>query len=262
MDDATSPRTARRTAPPAAVRPDPLLYPEVAAAGDLVSALRRTAEDLRIDLGGVRGPKSPTDSWRHILAVVEGGRGPLTVTLRREERRFDLTMWWTGVGESGLGGVGGLKAVVELADAWRAGMKLGEIRARWPSLEVDDLTLAHDRGAAVAFKWQLTRDAPDRLIDHDLVEAAYAAPALRALYPMISHGSLQFSRCTHHPFSGDVPSLFPLAGGGWRVVCLWGGGAIPHRDAATPEQAVEFVLAGLPEGCGPAVEGPAELLPG
>lgn len=79
---------------------------------------------------------------------------------------------------------------------------------------------------------------------------------------MIRPGSLQFSRCTHFPFSNDVPSVFPLGGGGWRVICLWGQGGVQPRDASlTPAEAVEFVVAGLPDGCGPALEGPAELLP-
>ncbi|MGC4985301.1 MULTISPECIES: DUF6193 family natural product biosynthesis protein [unclassified Streptomyces] len=262
MNDASSPRAAHQPAPPTAIQPDPVLYPEVAAAGgDLVSALQRAADGMHIDLGGVQGPESPTDPWRLIVASVDGERGSLTATLQKEERRFSARIWWTGVGEAARGSTADLETVVELAHAWRAGMKLSELQARWPSFEADELTLAHERGEAVAFKWQLTRDAPDRLIDHDIVEAAYAAPALRALYPMISHGSLGFSRCTHYPFSNDVPSLFPLGGGGWRVIGLVRQGGTPHQDAFTPEEAVEFVVAGLPEGCGPAVEGPAMLLP-
>ena len=187
-----------------------MLYPEVTATGgDLVSALQCAADCLHIDLGVVRGPESPTDSWRLIVATVDGGRGSLTATLQKEERRFAIRIWWTGVGEAAHGSATDLETVVAMAHAWRVGMKLSELQARWPSFKIDELTLAHEREEAVAFKWQLTRDAPDRLIDHDIVEAAYAAPALRALYPMISHGSLQFSRCTHYPFSNDVPSLFP-----------------------------------------------------
>lgn len=50
-------------------------------------------------------------------------------------------------------------------------------------------------------------------------------------------------------------------GGRWRVAYQEGLGGVPHRDASTSAEAVEFFVAGLPEGCGPAVEGPAELLP-
>ncbi|MET9461533.1 DUF6193 family natural product biosynthesis protein [Streptomyces canus] len=48
----------------------------------------------------------------------------------------------------------------------------------------------------VAAKWQVVRDMDANLIGTALVEAAYANPALRALFPLVRHGSLQFSRCT------------------------------------------------------------------
>ncbi|WP_392839287.1 DUF6193 family natural product biosynthesis protein [Streptomyces sp. LN500] len=60
-------------------------------------------------------------------------------------------------------------------------------------------------------------------------EAAYANPLLRGLFPLISHGSLQFSRCTHAPWSYDVPSLHPQLGGGWRALPAHKGRDIPDR---------------------------------
>ncbi|MFF7577469.1 DUF6193 family natural product biosynthesis protein [Streptomyces sp. ok210] len=35
---------------------------------------------------------------------------------------------------------------------------------------------------------------------------------------------------------------------------------MPDRIAQTPEEAIVLVVEGLPDGCGPAVEGPAGLL--
>ncbi|MET8433424.1 DUF6193 family natural product biosynthesis protein [Streptomyces sp900116325] len=122
------------------------------------------------------------------------------------------------------------------------------------------LTLAHERREAVAFKWQLVRNAPDGLIDHDIVEAAYANPLLRSHFPLISHGTLQFSRCTRSPWSYDVPTPVRLLGGGWKARPAPQGRDVPDRIAQTPEEAVVFVVEGLPDGCGPAVESPAGLL--
>ncbi|MER7809376.1 DUF6193 family natural product biosynthesis protein [Streptomyces sp900116325] len=104
------------------------------------------------------------------------------------------------------------------------------------------------------------RNAPDGLIDHDIVEAAYANSLLRSLFPLISHGTLQFSRCTRSPWSYDVPTPVRLLGGGWKARPAPQGRDIPDRIAQTPEEAVVFVVGGLPDGCGPAVEGPAGLL--
>lgn len=170
MDDASSLRDAHQPARSTAVQPDPVLYPEVAAAGgDLASALRCAADNLHIDLGHVRSPERPTSSQRLVLASVDGERGYLTATLKTEERRFAIRIWWTGVGEAAQGIATELETVVEVAHAWRVGMKLSEIQARWPSCEVDELALAHERGEAVAFKWRLTLDTLDRLIDRGIV---------------------------------------------------------------------------------------------
>ncbi|WP_328907356.1 DUF6193 family natural product biosynthesis protein [Streptomyces sp. NBC_00234] len=110
----------------------------------------------------------------------------------------------------------------------------------------------------VAAKWQVVRDMDANLIDTALVEAAYAIPALRALFPLVSHGSLQFSRCTCFPWSQDLPSIFPHGERHFRV--LWpheprGSGREQGGGAVTADEAVELVASHLPPGCGPALDG-------
>src|SRR5262249_21404758 len=108
----------------------------------------------------------------------------------------------------------------------------------------------------VTAKWQVVRDMDANLIDTALLAAAYANPVLRALFPLVSHGSLQFSRSTRFPWSQDLPSIFPHGerhfrvcheprGSGWE----WIGGAV------TADEAVELVASHLPPGCGPALDG-------
>ncbi|AJT63298.3 hypothetical protein T261_1612 [Streptomyces lydicus] len=116
---------------------------------------------------------------------------------------------------------------------------------------------------AVAVKWQEVREASEDRIDHAMVEAAYANPHLRALFPNISHGSLHFSRCIKFPWTDDVPALFPRHGGGFRVKRMnEPGGSDRHLvgDTETPEEAVDLIVAHLPPGCGPAIDGTAEDL--
>ncbi|MEV5729067.1 MULTISPECIES: DUF6193 family natural product biosynthesis protein [Streptomyces] len=115
----------------------------------------------------------------------------------------------------------------------------------------------------VAAKWQVVREWDASLIDKPLVEAAYANPALRALFPLVSHGSLQFSRCTRFPWSQDLPSIFPYDGRLFRVVRLHeprGSGREQIGGPVTADEAVELVAAHLPAGCGPALDGTPDVL--
>jgi hypothetical protein len=145
--------------------------------------------------------------------------------------------------------------------AWRAGASLHELRELSSFVVVDELAEAHERGPAdaVAVKWRLLRE---KLHDdiafpsvRDLVEAAYAEPKLRQLYPFTSHWSLHFTTCTGHPFSWSVPFIDPLHDGRFRV-------SGPHRgtvvgDADNAEEAIALVVSHLPPDIGPAVAGTA-----
>ncbi|MCX4638298.1 hypothetical protein HEP86_08180 [Streptomyces sp. RPA4-5] len=115
----------------------------------------------------------------------------------------------------------------------------------------------------VASKWHTVRGASEGRLIHAAVEAAYAHPLLRALFPLISHGSLHFSRCTAFPWTNDVPSVYPRSGGGFRVVRMnepVGSSRQMVGDADSAEEAVALVVAHLPPGCGPAVDGTADDL--
>ncbi|MGJ5829952.1 DUF6193 family natural product biosynthesis protein [Streptomyces ossamyceticus] len=118
----------------------------------------------------------------------------------------------------------------------------------------------------VAAQWQVVRDMDATFIDKALVEAAYANPALRALFPLVTHGSLQFSRCTRFPWSQDLPSVFPYDGERYfsvrRLHEPRGSGREQIGGAVTADEAVELVASHLPPGCGPALDGtPDDLEP-
>ncbi|WP_266395521.1 DUF6193 family natural product biosynthesis protein [Streptomyces canus] len=74
----------------------------------------------------------------------------------------------------------------------------------------DTLSTAPDD--PVAAKRQVVRDMDANLIGTALVEAASANPALRALFPLVGHGSLQFSRCTRVPWQQGLPSILSRLG--------------------------------------------------
>ncbi|MBT2506546.1 hypothetical protein J7I98_11690 [Streptomyces sp. ISL-98] len=91
-----------------------------------------------------------------------------------------------------------------------------------------------------------------------MLEAAYAEPRLRQLFPWTGMGELHFSRCTEQRWTWDIPYIQPAAEGEY-----WVSG--PSRSesvgpAATPAQAVTMVVERLPPGCGPAFVGTPEEL--
>ncbi|MGW4698671.1 DUF6193 family natural product biosynthesis protein [Kitasatospora cineracea] len=113
----------------------------------------------------------------------------------------------------------------------------------------------------VAAAWEDVRQkAEDGAVDKDLVEAAHADPVIGSLFPMISHGSLQFSRCTKFPWSRDVPSIFPGPGDGFEVHRLYMRDESWVGAASTAQEAVRIVRENLPTGCGPAIDGTPDQL--
>ncbi|MFJ8546087.1 DUF6193 family natural product biosynthesis protein [Streptomyces sp. NPDC093586] len=104
--------------------------------------------------------------------------------------------------------------------------------------------------------WQKVR--ADGRIRPELLEAAYAEPRPRQLFPWTGMGELHFSRCTKWPWTGDIPYLQPAPEGAYRV-----SGPLRSESvgpAATPRQAVTMVADRLPLDCGPAFVGAREEL--
>ncbi|MFG3699519.1 DUF6193 family natural product biosynthesis protein [Micromonospora sp. NPDC047620] len=105
---------------------------------------------------------------------------------------------------------------------------------------------------------QLREKTPhSRQGDPLVIEAAYAQPRLRALYPFPTHGTLKFLR-TAPPWQPDERELLPF------IVC----GEPPYRvyaagyrellgTAATPEDAAALVVTHLPDD--PASERRSDL---
>jgi hypothetical protein len=104
--------------------------------------------------------------------------------------------------------------------------------------------------------WQAVRD--DGRVKPELVEAAYAEPRLRVLFPWTGMGELHFSRCTEGQSTWGIPYITPAAEGGY-----WVPGPLRTEWAGrvdTAEQAIGAVVERLLAGCGRAFVGtPDEL---
>ncbi|MFJ8388877.1 DUF6193 family natural product biosynthesis protein [Streptomyces sp. NPDC094438] len=98
----------------------------------------------------------------------------------------------------------------------------------------------------------------DGRVRPELLEAAYAEPRLRQLFPWTGMGELHFSRCTEWPWAWHIPYIQPAAEGAY-----WVSGPLRSESvgpAATPQQAVTMVVDRLPPNCGPAFVGTREEL--
>ncbi|MFD7258409.1 DUF6193 family natural product biosynthesis protein [Streptomyces sp. NPDC059874] len=117
------------------------------------------------------------------------------------------------------------------------------------------MTTAETPGNAaeiVADKWQSVLKYDADLIDPAVVRAAYAQPRLRELFPTVSHGSLYLSRCISFPRTTDVGTVIRSDG---RLLVFRPSDGATLGMPANLEQAIEIIVANLPEGCGPAILG-------
>lgn len=109
--------------------------------------------------------------------------------------------------------------------------------------------------AIVEAAWQAVRD--DGRVRTELIDAAYAEPCLRELFPWTGMGELHFSRCTGQRWTWDIPYIQPTRDAYWVSGPSRSQTVGPADSAA---QAVAMVIERLPANCGPAfLSAPEEL---
>ncbi len=113
-----------------------------------------------------------------------------------------------------------------------------------------------DSSQRVSEGWRRVRE--DGRVRPELLEAVYAEPRLRELFPWTGMGELHFSRCTETPWTWDIPYVSPAEGRGYWVLGPRRGEDV--GPAPTAERAVAMVAERLPAGCGRAFLGTPEEL--
>ncbi|MEW1638143.1 DUF6193 family natural product biosynthesis protein [Streptomyces sp. NPDC093801] len=234
------------------------LYPELGRSETLQSILQTAVHQAGhgLDVLPERAP-----GWWRCGARVDGDSRTTNVLLGTAERAFIVNFRERGV-MMARGTTTSLDAVVSAIGAWQSGTTLARLKSACPFVGHGPLAEAHERGDAVEAQWTRYRHTAARHVDHELIEAAYARPRLRALFPFHSHLTLNFSRCTGFPYTHDIPVITP-ANGSYRVT--WWHTRSPDGPAdigevGTPDDAVALVVGLLPDNCGPAVAGTAEDL--
>ncbi|KOU65120.1 DUF6193 family natural product biosynthesis protein [Streptomyces sp. IGB124] len=112
--------------------------------------------------------------------------------------------------------------------------------------------MAEETTVEKTWRLMLEGDPDVRRGDQAVMEAAYAEPRLRVLFPFPSHGCLTFHRNSQFPWSNDLPFIAGSASCsvyGPRYSSVLG-------ERLTPKEAAALVVANLPADCGPAYEGP------
>lgn len=241
--------------------PDPaVLYPDVAACGGLAAALRAAA-DGRLDSVLAASPDSASMTYA-VVASTLPHREPLRISAGTYERR------WSIRGEEAFQGLclidgdtDDLAQVARAARAWHDGDCLDDIRRAAPfahptgRFEVPDLdpvrlVEAEWQGMLLGareleYSWQEQYQA--------LVEAAYAEPALRALYPFTSHWALRFSSTTRPSLTFGSPCL---SAGGDGTYGVGTGFITPNLGVfTTAAEAAALAVRHLPTGFGPVTLG-------
>lgn len=196
---------------------DPLdsgLYPDILAAGSLISALKRTAESKNLDLGLVyshyaSGPGSLS------TAEMDTSRGRVSVGLGSQSRTFFVAIQGKGFTWAE-GATSQLDALVEALAAWRDGISVDDFSTEFPFLTPGRLAKAHESGNLVLAQWDWLRTAEEFAKGRALVEAAYADGRFDAYFPTLSHGALRLSSVQESTQSGWV-RITPLSDGSFRV---------------------------------------------
>ncbi|MGW1890109.1 DUF6193 family natural product biosynthesis protein [Streptomyces sp. NPDC002004] len=242
--------------------PDPaLVYPGIAAFGSLALALRAEAEGC-LGVVAVRSSDSAPLLYAYVDSVLPH-REPLRISAWQYERRWSISGTEPSEGATLIDGTtDDLAEVARAARAWHDGEALSDIRRAAPFVhltgrfEVPD----HDPARLAESEWQRMRqEAAELECDWQesyqaLIEAAYAEPSLRALYPFTSQWVLRFSTTTRPTVTIVGPCLTANGDGPYGV----------GRGFITPDlglfdsvhDAVALAVRELPSGLGPVALGP------
>ncbi|MBT2527948.1 hypothetical protein J7E91_21625 [Streptomyces sp. ISL-99] len=158
------------------------LYPDVAAPGGLVAAMKEAARLRGCDIG----PVSPTPDG----VAIETARGYVSVDPAVEERLFRMGIRIPGY-DWAIGSTDDLGLLVEAVAAWRQGMSFDELEGGFQFLELDEFTRALESGEPTSSQWSdlLSTDFYRR--QWNLLRRFHADETLRCFFPTVSHGAVR-----------------------------------------------------------------------
>jgi hypothetical protein len=191
-----------------------VLYPDIAAHGSLAAALRAEADRAELSVPFTDKTEYPLGALgAAAVASTLMHRAPLHIGAYTQTRRWSIRGTDSFLGYALIdGATGDLTEIARVAQAWHDGATLDDIRQAAAFVHLTGLLEVPDGDPArlIESKWQLIRtEARERNwpAHHALIEAAYAEPALRALYPFTSHTTLRFG--------STIPRATPSSASSW-----------------------------------------------
>jgi hypothetical protein len=124
-------------------------------------------------------------------------------------------------------------------------------------VSVHDDGMLYDSRDDVELAWRSVMDSDDRWLTAFAQEASQREK-LRQLLPYGGSHYLGFSRCTRHPFTRDIPIVWPSGDGVFRVTDDFASHKVFGRGDAA--YAADLIQSLLPPYCGPAVSGTCDSL--
>jgi hypothetical protein len=171
---------------PESNRPDYSRYPEVAAAGDLRTALQETFDTAGMPLTA-QYVESP--GWVATHAVVRAADRQVYVHMRSGDRAFAVDLGIPGF-QMAHGLTADLRNAAGAISTFLNGATLRQLGAAWPFVTFSPFAEAFERGEAdaIAYRWQQLLDpasvrARQRRDLHDFLVAASGEPRLCASTP-------------------------------------------------------------------------------
>jgi len=189
-------------------------------------------------------------------ARVEGERRRGQAYLVEQQRLFVFDLW----AQESILVAATTKSVMEVArriHMWLASMCLaGDVVAGLERVSVRDDGMVYDAREEVDQAWREMSHVRNPNLT-TFVREASARERLRQLFPYGGDHYFGFSRCTRYPFTQDIPVVWPIGRGQFKVLDKTFKNVLGCGDAA---YAANVVVALLPPNCGPAVAGTCEAL--
>ncbi|WP_351232410.1 DUF6193 family natural product biosynthesis protein [Streptomyces sp. NPDC002133] len=228
------------------------LYPDIAAEGSLAAALQTVAarDDISVPF---QVSESDTLLYAAVASTVPH-RTVLGISGWVAERRWSIRGCETFQDLALVEGrTEDLTQVVRAAQAWHDGAELADIRRAAPFVHLTGRfeVAEYDPAQLTESEWQHLRteagmlDWPEY---HALIEAAYAEPALRGLYPFASHWTLRFSTSTRPHLTVVPVCLDAHREKPYTVNASYMGEVL--AETTTAEEAVAAAVRHLPQAAG------------
>ncbi|MGW1881505.1 hypothetical protein [Streptomyces sp. NPDC001970] len=158
------------------------LYPDVTASGGLGPAMKEAAKLRGCDIG--------LPPWATDVISIETARGYVSVVTATEERLFRVRVHIPGFTWE-IGSTDDLGLLVEAVAAWREGMPLDELEAKFEFMELDEFARALEIGEPTPSQWSDLLSSDFHRRQWNLLRRLHADEVLRNMFPTITHGAVR-----------------------------------------------------------------------